>query len=174
MGLAESAANYAALAALTDAVSGEKNKASAELRVALGEVGLMKGTIDTPFGALTLRENKGGTSVTVDDEDALVGWAETNHPDALEHITRLRAADREQILTTRFAAVAGKVVDTLTGEVVPFAHVEEREASPPTPSYGASERQREVKRIAAVVAADRAAGLVDSLHGSLQLEAGSA
>jgi hypothetical protein len=159
----ELATRYAALVALTDAIVGEKTKASAELRAALWAQGLTKGAVTTPLGPLTLRENKATTTVGVADEDALIGWCEANHPDALEHITRVRAADREHILSGRFVPVAGQVIDSLSGEVVEFAHVVTREASAPTPSYGASELQREVKRAAAEIAAMRAGPLCEAL-----------
>ena len=163
MSVPELATRYAALVALTDAIAREKTKASAELRAALWAQGLTKGTVSTPLGDLTLRANKATTAVGVSDEDALIGWAEANHPDALEHITRVRAADREHILGGRFVVVAGQVVDSLSGEVVEFAHVVTRAASAPTPSYGASELQRDVKRLAADVCATRLVMLTDAL-----------
>ena len=163
MTVPELATRYAALVALTEAIAGEKTKASADLRAALWAQGLTKGAVTTPLGPLTLRANNATTTVGVADEDALIGWCEANHADALEHITRVRAADREQILTKRFVPVAGKVVDSLTGELVEFARLDVREASAPTPSYGASERQRDVKRIAADVAASRLVLLTDAL-----------
>ena len=163
MNVPELATRYAALVALNEAIAGEKTKASTELRAALWAQGLTKGAVTTPLGPLTLRENKATTTVGVADEDALIGWCEANHPDALEHITRVRAADREHILGGRFVVVAGRVVDSLSGEVVEFAHVVTREAAAPTPSYGASERQRDVKRVAADVCATRLVLLTDAL-----------
>jgi len=163
MTVPELATRYAALVALGDAIIGEKMKASAELRAALWAQGLTKGTVSTPLGDLTLRANNGGTSVEVTDEDVLVGWCEANSPDSLEHITRVRSADRDQILTKRFVPVAGKVVDSLSGEVVEFAQVVTRDAAAPTPSYGASELQREVKKAAAEIAAMRAGPLCEGL-----------
>jgi hypothetical protein len=160
----ELATRYAALVALTDALAGEKNKTSTDLAVLLSQAGLTKGTVTTPLGPLTLRENKAKTTIVVSDEDALIGWCESNFPDALEHITRVRPNDRDAIVGGRFVPVAGKVVDSLSGEVVDFAKVVTRDAAPPTPSYGASERQREVKRIAAEVAASRLVLLTDVME----------
>lgn len=159
----ELAARYAALVAINDAITGEKNKTSAQLREALWQQGLTKGTVATPLGDLTLRANNGGTAVQVTDEDALVGWCEVNLPDAVERITRVRAGDRTAILGTRFVTVADKVIDSLNGEVIGFAAVSRVAPAAPTPSYGASERQREVKGIAAFVAAERLGVLTDAM-----------
>jgi hypothetical protein len=165
------AMRYAALVALTDAIGGEKNKTSAELREALWAQGLTKGTVNTPLGPLTLRENKGGASVVITDEDALVGWCEANCPESIERITRVRPNDRGAIVGTRFVAVADDVVDSLSGELVPFAKVQREEQGPPTPSWGASPLQREAKRAAVEIAAIRCAPLVEALRMSvLELE----
>ena len=155
----DAATRYAGLVAIEHGVTTAKRAASEDLREAALGVGVTKGEIATPFGPVTLVENRGGTSVVIADEKAFLAWAQENHPEAVETVTRIRPGDRDAILADRFAAVAGEVVDTKTGEVLPFARVQTVDPAPPTPAYRASDVQRAAKKAAVAC--------VESFAGSL-------
>lgn len=167
----DAATRYAGLVAIEHGVTTAKRAASEDLRAAALGVGVTKGEIATPFGPVTLVENRGGTTVVIADEKAFLAWAQENHPEAVETVTRIRPGDREAVLADRFAAVAGEVVDTKTGEVLPFARVQTVDPSPPTPSYRASETQRLAKKAARDYTATRVGEIVDSVRELLAIEA---
>lgn len=163
MSVTEAATKYAALSALGSAIAAEQKQAASQVTEFTKDSGITKGTLDTPLGPVTLRENKAHSDVTVTDEKALIRWCETNLPSALLTITMVGENSRTQLLTERFVVVAGQVVDSKTGEVLSFAEVRNRAAAPPTVSYGASEVQREVKKAAESVVIARTGQLVASL-----------
>ena len=166
----DAATRYAGLVAIEHGVATAKKAASEELRHAATENGFTKGEVATPFGPVTLAENRGGTVVVIADEKAFLQWALENHADGVETVTRVRPGDRDAILADRFAAVAGEVVDTKTGELVPFARVSVVPPSPPTPSYRASDVQRAAKKAAVEWAAAGADGLVGNVRERLAIE----
>jgi hypothetical protein len=170
---ADAATRYAGLAAIETGITAAKKEASEGLRLLAATSGLTKGEIATPFGPVTLAENKGSTAVVIDDETALVKWAQENYAEAVETVTRIRPVVRTAILDSRFVAVAGQVVDRFTGEVIPFARVSTVEAQPPTPSYRASDTQREAKRAAVEWARDRAESLVGAVGDMLAIDGGT-
>jgi len=166
----EAAARYAGLAAIEHGIVAAKNKAKEDLQTFSVSVGLRKGTLETPFGPVTLSENKAVTKPSITDEKAFIAWAEENHPESVETVKQLRPADRAAILADRFAVVAGMVVDTIKGDVLDFAEPREIKAGPPTPTYSASEQQRAVKKFSIAWASERATTLVSGL--SLELPSG--
>lgn len=166
MSATEAATRYAGLAAIETGVTAAKRQAAEELRAIAELAGLTKGEITTPFGPVTLAENKAHTTVTVTDESEFVAWVAEQSPDSVETVRRVRQGDREAILA-RFVAVAGQVVDSATGETVEFARVDKTDAAPPTPSYRASELQRDAKRAAIAWATERAGTLVDGIRAEL-------
>lgn len=170
----EAATRYAGLAAIEAGVSAAKRQAGEDLRLIAATSGLTKGEVATQFGAVTLAENRGSTTVVIADEDAFLAWAQANHADAVETVTRLRAQHRAAIVEDRFTCVAGQVVDTVTGEVVPFARVYVTEAQPPSPSYRASDLQRQAKRAAVDYIAGRAHAFVQGVTDMLAIDSGDA
>lgn len=166
MSATEAAARYAGLVAIETGVSAAKRQAAEELRAIAELAGLTKGEITTPFGPVTLAENKASMTVTVTDEPEFVAWVAEQSPDSVETVRRVRAGDREAILG-RLVAVGGQVVDSATGETVEFATVKHTDAAPPSPSYRASELQREAKRAAVAWATERAGSLVDGIRAEI-------
>lgn len=165
----DAATRYAGLAAIAAGVRAAQEQATADLAEWSATSGVSKGTVQTPFGPVTLRENKEKNSVSVHDEDAFIAWAREQHPDAVERVERIRPLDRDAILSERFVVVAGAVVDSVTGEAVPFARVVHTDAAPPSPSYGASEQQRAAKKAAIAWATERAGVFVDGVRHMLAL-----
>lgn len=166
MSATEAAARYAGLAAIETGITAAKRQAADELRAIADAAGLTKGEVTTPFGPVTLSENKAHMSVVVVDESEFVAWVAERSPDSIEVVRRVRQGDRDAILA-RLVAVAGAVVDSSTGETVEFARVEQTEAAPPTPSYRASVLQREAKRAAIGWASARAASLVAGVRAEI-------
>jgi len=156
----DAATEYAALNAIGAGIT-EAQRAAAEKVVRFTqENGITKGTLDTPLGPVTLRENKATTSLVVTDPDALLGWCEINLPSAIIRPAPIvNEQSRRQLLEERFVRVGDQVVDSQSGEVLPFVSVKHTAATAPTVSYGASETQREVKAAAALVVKARAAQL---------------
>lgn len=172
MNAAEAAARYAGLAAIETGITAAKKEAAEDLRFLAATSGLTKGEVSTPFGAVTLAENKGSTTVVIDDEAAFVKWAEACFDTAVETVTRVRPAMRSAIVDSRFVPVAGQVVDSLTGEVIPFARVVSVDPQPPTPSYRASDTQRAAKAAAVAWTRDRAESLVGAVGELLAIDGG--
>jgi hypothetical protein len=167
----DAATRYAGLNAVAAGIAAAQKQAAADLEASAAEHGISKGTVNTPFGPVTLRENKAKREIAVHDDAAFIAWAKEQHPEAVEVVPafeRLRPLDRLAILTGRFVVVAGAVVDSLTGEAVPFAEVVDTPAGPPSPSYGASAEQKAAKKAAIEWAADRAGLLTGLVQQALE------
>ncbi len=166
MSTTDAATRYAGLSAIEAGVTAAKKQAAEELRQHADANGLSKGEVVTPFGPVTLVENKGGRSVVVDDEAAFLAWVKAASPESVETVERIRALDRAAILD-RLVPVADQVVDSLSGEQLEFAHVHTTEPSAPSPSYRASDPQRAAKKAAIKWATGRAQIFVDGVAGML-------
>ena len=162
----DAATRYAGLSAIEAGVTAAKKQAAEELRRHADANGLSKGEVLTPFGPVTLVENKGGRAVVIDDEHAFTVWVAQHSPESVETVDRVRSIDREAILG-RLVTVAGQVVDSLSGEALEFAHVHTTEPSAPSPSYRASDEQRAAKKAAIKWATSRAQIFVDGVRGML-------
>lgn len=167
----DAATRYAALNALAAGITAAQKRAAVDLEAAAKTNGITKGAITTPFGSVTLRENKARREVAVHDDAAFIAWAKQNNPESVEVVPsfeRIRPLDRSVMLAERFASVAGEVVDTITGERITFAEVVEIPAAPPSPSYGASEQQKAAKKAAIEWAAERAGLLTGLVQQALE------
>lgn len=163
MNVTEAATKYAALSALGAAIAAEQKRIAVEVTGFTVESGITKGTLDTPLGPVTLRENKASRDIIVTDEKAFIKWCEENLPSALLTYTVVAEASRLALLTERFKAIKDDVLDSTTGEVIGFVAVRDRAAAPPTVSYGASDIQKKVKQAAESVVIARTGQLVASL-----------
>lgn len=164
----DAATRYAGLAAIETGVTAAKKQAAEELREWCAASGVTKGALESPFGPVTLRENKAGRHISVHDEKAFTEWAKIQNPESVEVFERVRPLDRSAMLGDRFVIVAGSVMDSITGEAVPFAEVVEIDAAPPSPTYGVSEQQRTAKKAATDWAITRASIFVDGVQGMIE------
>lgn len=166
MSTTDAATRYAGLTAIAAGVDAAKKVAAAELQKHAADNGLTKGEVQTPFGPVTLVENKGGKTVVIDDEDAFLTWVKDMSPESIETVERVRSLDR-QVILERLVPVAGEVVDTESGETLDFAHVHTTEPSAPSASYRASDQQRAAKKAAVNWATSRAQVFVEGVRGML-------
>lgn len=145
----------AALTAIRDAIDHEIKQAKNEMLDFHSQHGL-KGGAHTPWGDVMVVEK----SRSIGLEPEFDAWVEENYPDEIETVKRVRASFTKAMLQ-RLVIVKDSVIDSETGEVVPWAIV----LPPPDPhvSYPASSAQREAKALAREVVS---AG-VDNLMGSL-------
>lgn len=163
MTVTEAATRYAALTALTAALSTAQTDASRELSDLAHELGLTKGEVSTPLGPITLAERKASTEIVVSDRAGLVAWCEQNLPSALlrpKPVAVVNEESEKQLLTSRFIREGDQVLDSTNGDILDFVKISVTPARAPGVSYRASETQREVKRAAADVTEARTQQLV--------------
>lgn len=145
----------ASLTAIRDAVDDQIKAKKAELLGFYAENGL-KGGAHTPWGDVSVVEKK----PSIGFEPEFESWVAENYPDEVETVKRIRPAF-ERAMRARFAIVAGKAVDTDTGEMPSWAVVVP--PSDPHVSYPASDAQRAAKRLARQVVSAGMEGLVSGL-----------
>lgn len=132
MSIAEAAARNAVLKVLLDKVKAAYEQSRHDVAQAMSEVGAERVAASLPNGVkvaqVVMAQPK---PAIVLDEDAFLDWCEQNRPDEIVTVKRVRSSFQEAMLA-RLAIVADDVVDTRTGESVPWARV--RPAGEPYPT----------------------------------------